>query len=661
MNILFEQFVFILSIIGLFFLPGSLLLLAFFRNRPEKFFSFEFLIFSFALGLTFINFEMLILDRLGIPLSRISLIGLAFLTILVPFLFLKFRNHREQKKQSWSLLNHGINIGFSRKESVVFIGLLVLTVFIKTIFLWNTILPTSTDLGHHMFWAKKIAIERSIPLYEEIEIDFKSGENTLTDPQPIDDFIIGEHLPFAALSLVSSADVRSAFPSIFLFLINILGILALLFLGFHLFREVFDTPHAARRALLVAFLLIGPLWALSSPEAKYVSGGVVGNIFGNFLIPVIFLTLFRAFREKSAPFLLLAILFFGTLAYTHHLSTLIFLFTFLFIIAAFIILGQKHALRDIVSFLKLFLTPLPIFGILFLGAMLLFVYAPTYLDITSVDTALGSPSKGTREGLSWGELAESIGGARLGLELSGIFLLLLSPFRKTRKTLGAAVLLGWSLGLITMTLFPATLFLDIPSNRVVTYATFPAALLGAVAFSFLFFKKNGSSVQTSAPSVTEHSLLRWSFSLLLIATIVGGFFDNGATHSRDTNAKEAVQTFIVSEWLARHTLPNEWILKDHNYIVADSWMKLFFLRDYSYPLSRGYFRRYTDEVTPREQCTLLMISAPNTPKGQACFESTGVDTIVVNPRYDAAQFNKAKDMSLMYVSDSVAVYKKINC
>ena len=86
--------------------------------------------------------------------------------------------------------------------------------------------------------------------------------------------------------------------------------------------------------------------------------------------------------------------------------------------------------------------------------------------------------------------------------------------------------------------------------------------------------------------------------------------------------------------------------------------QLFFLRDYSYPLSRGYFRRYTDEVTPREQCTLLMISAPNTPKGQSCFESTGVDTIVVNPRYDAVQFNKAKDMSLLYVSDSIAVYKK---
>lgn len=658
MNILFEQFTLILAIIGLFFLPGILILSVLFRNRSERFFQFEFLILSFALGLALLDFGMLILDALGIPLSRISIVGLTLILIAVPAFFLRYRNHEKQSSSETNIPRIQIlNIGFSKKESFTFVGLLVLTIFIKTIFLWNTILPTSTDLGHHMFWTKKIVAEGTIPPYEKIDIDFKSGKNTLTDPQPIDDFIIGEHLPFSAISLASGVNILSAFPSLFLLLVNILGILTIAFLGYRIFEDFFEDTKYSRRALLATLLLIGPLWALSSPEAKYVSGGVVGNIFGNFLIPAIFLTLLRAFREKSTPLLFLAILLFGTLAFTHHLSTLIFLFILIFIVLAFIILGRKSALRDILSFLKLFASPLPISGILFLGSILLWVYTPTYLDIASVDTALGNPSKGTREGLSFEQLAGSIGGARLGLELAGILLIL---FCSKRKTLGAAVLLGWSIGLLIMTLFPALVFLDIPSNRVVTYVTFPAALLGAVTFSFLFFKRLKHSTEESIFPIADRRLFRWSFALFLIATTIGGFFDNAATHSEETNAKEAIQTFTVSEWLVWHTPPDEWIIKDHNYLVADSWMKLFFLRDYSYPLSRGYLRRYTDEVTLREQCTLLMISAPNTPKGQACFESTGVRTVVVNPHYDGAQFNKAKNMSLIYVSDDVAVYKKTN-
>lgn len=656
MNILSDQFVFLLAIAGLFFLPGFLLLSLVFHRRTEKFFLLEYVALSFALGIFIIDFDLLLLSRIGVPITRISI--LAFVTLFVISLLLFFWRENKWKFSFFSeRLTLFDSFAFSKREGLLFAGIVLLAIFIKAVFLWDTIIPTSTDLGHHMFWSKKIALEGTVPQYEKINIAFENGENTLTAPEPIDDFVVGEHLPFAAISLATGLDFVSSFPSLFLFLVNILTLLALALLAYRLFEDILPTKTLARRGMIATLLFLGPLWALSSPEAKYVSGGVVGNLFGNLLIPLIFLALLRAFREKSAPFLLLAILLFGTLAYTHHLSTLIFLFVVLFIAAAFIILKRKGALADIFSWLKLFASPLPLAGIGFLGAMLLFVYAPTYLDIASVDTALGSPSKGTREGLSLEQLAGSVGGTRFGLELVGIILLLLSPFKKTKKTLSSAVLLGWSVGLMIMILFPGAVFLDIPSNRIGTYATFPAALLGAFAFAFLFLRDSRNEKEGN---FAQNHLFRSAFVLFLLALVTGGFFDNAATLPKETNAKEATQTFAVSEWLARRTPPDEWILKDHNYLVADSWMKLFFLRDYSYPLSRGYLRRYTDEVTLREQCTLLMISAPNTPKGQACFESTNVQTVVVNPHYDAAQFNKAKEMSLLYVSDDVAVYRKAN-
>ena len=652
-EILFNHFAFLLSVFGLFFVPGAFWI-SFFRHRIPtlSLFRLEYVVISFAVSLALLDFGMMALAGLDIPLSKFSLFAFEGLVISIP-IFTLLRQQWKQRKEVSNTEKKLTDIGFTKKESLFFIGTLLLTLFLKSVFLWNTILPTSTDLGHHMYWAKTIAESRSIPEYQKIDIAFKNNENTLTAPEPIDDFIIGEHLPFAAISIVSGEDVRSSFPSIFLLLVNLLTLLSLSLLAYRLFEGMLGSKTLARRGMMITLFLAGPLWALSSPEAKYVSGGVIGNLIGNFLIPISILTLFRALQEKSAAFFALALLSMGTLAFTHHLSTLIFLFVALFSFIVFLVLFRKDAFLRIAGWRQMFLSPAPILIAMFLFSFAIFVYAPTYLDIAAVDTALGSPSKGTREGLEFSELAIGVGSARLGLELLGIGFILLSS---ARRTLAGAVAIGWSGGLLIMSLFPEAVFLDIPSNRVATYGTFPAAILSAFALLSLFFKKD-AFVQRS---LRTRRLFQWSFSLLFISVIVGGFFDNAGALPESTNAREAVQTFAVSEWLVKRTAPDEWILKDHNYLVADSWMKLFFLRDYSYPLSRGYFRRYTDEVTPREQCTLLMISAPNTPKGQSCFESTGVDTIVVNPRYDAVQFNKAKDMSLLYVSDSIAVYRKTN-
>ena len=669
-TIAFTQLNLLLAIAGLFFLPGALILRAFLQKKLPAISLFEEILFSFALSLSVLDFGMLILSRLHIPITALSIVGFEGLLIILSLsgIFLPDIRRlalKQPKRKNAELPATSVEMPrlfFSRKNGWLFSGIIVLTIIIKSAYLWNTILPTSTDLGHHMFWAKKIEQTGSVPSYEKIGIETRETENALTAPQPIDDFIVGEHLPFAAIALVAHLDFISAFPSLVLLLVNILTVLALSILAYRLFEDILPSKVLARRGMIAVLLFIGPLWTISSPEAKYVSGGVVGNLFGNLIIPIAILTFFRAFREKNEALLSLAILFSGTLAFTHHLSTFVFLFVVIFIVALFLtqLFLANNVDRKLFSnmrdWFRLFLAPFPLTVFFSLLAVTFFVYTPTYLHASAIDTAVGTPSKATREGLTFDQLAQSVGGSRLGLEIIGIIMIFLSP---KRIRLGSIVMVAWGAGLIVMTIFPNILFIDIPSNRIGTYNTFPAALLSGYAFAALFMGKRNEK-STVESSSGEYRLLRWSFGIFLVAVIVGGFFDNAGAITATNNVSGAVQTYAVSSWLAKNTRPDEWILKDHNYIVADSWMKLFFMYDYSYPLSRGLFQRYTDETKTREQCTLLMISAPNTPKGQACFTGTGVDTVVVNPHVDSLQFAKAKDISLLYLSDDIAVYRKTN-
>lgn len=86
-------------------------------------------------------------------------------------------------------------------------------------------------------------------------------------------------------------------------------------------------------------------------------------------------------------------------------------------------------------------------------------------------------------------------------------------------------------------------------------------------------------------------------------------------------------------------------------------MKLFFLRGYTYPLSRGFFKRYEDNPN-REQCTLLMISVPNTARGEKCYTETGTNYVVVNPKFDITPFEKSARFNRIYASESIHIYQR---
>ncbi|MEK7549665.1 MAG: hypothetical protein AAB519_01635 [Patescibacteria group bacterium] len=657
MHALFSSLIFLVVTGILFFVPGFFLLRAVFGTQ-KTLSSLETFVLSFGLSIGLINFLMLILGKAGVlftPLSLIigiiaSLLSVTLFASLVRFVSKKFF---PSKKEGLPTEKNT----FSKKQLWLFYLLLVLTFAIKVIYLSHAVLPTSTDLGHHMYWAKLITETGTLPFYAEQEIITNdAGNYELSDPKPIADFIIGEHLPFSAISIIGKSDYFSAFPVVFLFLVNILSLFALIIFTMRLASELriptlSQSLFSPQNLALSALFLFGPLYSLASPQAKFVSGGVVGNTFGNFFIPLILFSYYRAFTEKRPAYLALGFFFTFALAYIHHLSTLVLLFVLIASALLYILFNASTVADTFIAWWRLLFAPAPILVILFACTFFFGIALPTYIETHAVDTAIGTPTKTTRTGLSYLQITFSSGEARVALGMAGIALLLSLA---KRKSYAGAFLLGWSLILLTMSLKPGWLFLDIPSNRIGTYLSFPLGVISAVALIWIFasFKKEEGSPKLFPPVL----ILAFFFTAFVFAS-GSGSFDNGQTLLPKSKGLATLQTFHAAQYLAEHNRPTDIILKDHNYITGDAWMKLFFLRDYFYPLSRGFFKRYEDNPN-REQCTLLMISTPNTPKGEKCFAETGTNIVVVNPSFDGTQFEKGNKWMRIYTGDTIHIYER---
>ncbi|NTW14883.1 MAG: hypothetical protein HGA38_00765 [Candidatus Moranbacteria bacterium] len=614
----------------------------------------ERLVFSFALGIGSLDVSMMFLSRISVPTNASTMIA-AMASLPVAVLLTRLAYERILHTGNARKDPRATMPSFRGRESALFALLLALTVFLKTFFLVSAGLPTATDLGHHMYWSKVIAETGELPRYEKITIeDAGEGRTKLTDPQPISDFIIGEHLPFAAIAILSGASFLSAFPVSFLLLVNLLSVCAV-FLVATRFAEHLSLPErfSPARIGLGALLFAGPLFSIASPEAKFVSGGVVGNLFGDFLIPLALLAFLRAFAESSPRLLGLGILLSFTLAYTHHLSVLILAIS-LAITLLLLITTRRRKIRDLGRrMFRLLLSPFAILTIVFAGLFFLFVMKPTYIENNAVTTAIGTATKATRTGLTFAEASGSTGASRMAIGLAALLAIVAST--GSRKSDAFAFLAGWAGALLIATLHPGWMKLDIPSDRVGNYLSFPFSVLAGTALAGFPAILRSDRLRTFLPG----QLFLFASLVLFSFAAWEGLQDNQASLPTSAKAQDTLETFASAEYLAARSLPSDVFLKDHNYITADSWMKIFFMRDYAYPLSRAYFKRYEDEAKPREQCTLRMVSTPNLPEGRACFEDLGVNLVAVNPAYDAEQFERSSDFSRIYSSTAVQVYERI--
>lgn len=538
--------------------------------------------------------------------------------------------------------NENNNLFFSKNKAILIVLVLFLAIFVKTIYLKDSIIPTATDLGHHMYWAKLISTTGQLPNYQERDIIENNGHYQISAPRKIDDFIIGEHLIFAAINLVSGLDFISAFPSLVLFLAHIFSLLTIFILTIRLFKN-FENDIGDYSPIL-ALLFVGPVFAISGSQAKFVSGGVVGNILGNLLIPLFAYFLTRALMEKKSLFMALAAFTALGLAYIHHLSAFILIFIFLFAVIIFLFSNIKRFFSFVQDWLKIILSWPVVLALIFATVMFL-VYLPTYLNTTAIDTAVGHPEKPTRTGLSLPQIKYAAGETRLALALAAVIFLI---FSQKIKNYPGALISGWFLAIFIMTYKPQLLFIDIPSNRIVNYLSFPTAILSALSASWFIHKIKNSDL---GPAITTSAI-----GLLLIAVIAGGFYDNSQSLKTTTKMGPALETFAAARYLSDKTSSSDIVLKDHNYVLADAWIKLFFMRDYNFPFSRGLLKRYEDKFSKREMCTLWMISAPNLPSGEKCYADLGVNFVMINPRYDAGQFAKSKKFDAVYANDNVGIF-----
>lgn len=650
----FLQHILFLSSVGfLLFLPGYISLRILFGVKSPLA-KWETTLASFAISVGMLDFLMILIGKNHIIFTRYS-IALSILACLYLFFVIKqiYKSIKTKTTEKGGAHPHQA-FRFTSLQGKIFLLIILLTLFTKTIFLSNAAFPTSTDLGHHMYWSKLIAETGTLPNYSEREISpDENGGEILSEPEPIADFIIGEHLPFSAVALSSGSDFISAFPVTLLFLVNMLSLLAYFALAIRLGEEIQKkfTSFIPQHFGLITLFFLGPLYTLSSPQAKFVSGGVVGNTFGNLFIPIILLFFFRAIREKNPVFMGISFFLTFTLAYTHHLSTLVLLFILLANILTLIILYRDSIGELLSEWMKLLRHPFPLSIAIACIAFFFVVAMPTYIETNAVGTAIGTPTKLTRIGLTFQEILGGNGEARATLGVAGIILMF---FFARAYRYSASVLLGWSIIILIMSLKPNLVFLDIPSNRIGSYALFPLTLLAGFTILLIpeLFRKLGQKTNTTLPLIATIS-----FIIVIFTYAIGsGSADNGGSLLTTTKADEAVETFAVSKFLSERIRPEDIILKDHNYLSADSFMKLFFMRDYGFPLSRGYFKRY--ETPGHEQCSLMMIATPNTKGGENCFVTTGTDIVVVNPIFDRAQFEKSPNFSRVYSSPLIHTYFK---
>jgi hypothetical protein len=642
LHFILNQIFFYISLLIALFLPGYFFLLATF-GKGGKLSCLERLIVSSGLSLIIVDFLMLFLNRVKVPITRFSiLVSIAIFILICCAIYKIFRKNSKQTEDKLFV--------FSPKKLLLVALLIFLTFFIKATYLKDNVLPSTTDLGHHLYWSKVISETGQIPNYTMRDINQSADPYSVSQPKPISDFIIGEHLIFSAINLLSGVEYISYFPVVTLLLINILSILALFILALRLFEDFTQSQNIAILTLFFA----GPIFAVAPPQAKYVGGGVIGNVLGNLLIPLIFYFFFRALKEKDKWMLFLALIFSMGIFYTHHLSGLLFLLAFVIIFIGILIIHFKEIGNFLKVWSKIIFSPLIISFLIFAAVFALMVYTPTYLTNRAVDTVVGGPTKIDHTGLTLGSFEFTVGEPKAALGIIGLLIFAILSLRIIRKKSYAELFLfAWVFFIMLISIKPTWSGLDIPSARVANYGAYPFALLAAFAISELIaYLKDGDTKKY----FLNHGL--WASSAIILATFIfaSGFFDNSQYATRSSDAQKTIQTFAAAQYLSRKSNPTDQIVTDHIYIASDSFIKHFFMRDYNFPYYRANLTRYANNIDKQESCTLEMISTPDSTDSQKCYQDLGIDFTLINKKFDGAQFDKLANFSQVYTSSELNIY-----
>lgn len=649
-----NQILFYITLVFLLFLPGYFFLLAVWGKNNKVISLFERLVVSLGLSIILVDFMMLILGRVGIKITKGSIITGIVLIILACYAVYKFRFKKTKEKKSEAEIYN-----FSKNQIIAIFLILFLAIFIRTLYLDSAIFPSSTDLGHHMYWANEISETGKIPDYAKRDI-IQIGENyQIGAPQKISDVIIGEHLIFAAINLVSGINYISYFPVLTLFLIDIMGLLALFMLAFRMFSD----SSNGKKAAILTLLLIGPVFAISPPQAKFVGGGVVGNIIGNLLIVIAFYFFIRFLKEYDKWLLAFFLIFSMGIFYTHHMTGFIFLLSVALFIALYVIFNLKNFPQLLANWKQAAISWPVIVFIIFLIIFFFGVYIPSYLTNNAVNTVVGEVTKQEHTGLTLQQLQDAVGESRLALGIAGIILFFIATKNISRTN--QLLLFSWIFIVTLIAVEPNIIKINIPSGRVANYGSYPLSILSAFALAeiFSFFSAKGGSASGGKSNGQKFLSTSYKFILPALILIASYFFINGL----DDNAQNLIShpdpgkannTFHASAYLASTVNSADNVLIDHVYLPADSWVKIFFMRDYNFPFYRANPDRYENGIDKNEKCTYWMVTSPETTEAKKCFNDLNMNYIMVNNITDGPQFERTQDFSKIYSGPVINIYSK---
>ncbi|MEA2006929.1 MAG: hypothetical protein U9O20_02095 [Patescibacteria group bacterium] len=633
--------------------PGFFLARAVFAGKYNDLSVFEKAVIVFSFSIVAVDFLIISANFFSIPLVRITIVlMIVFFCAVCAFVYKRRCLHGKQANE---LDKTKTNISFttlknvSYRQMLLFLTILFLILIVRSGYVVGGIMPQTTDLGHHMYWAKDIVQTGALPSYG------------------MPDFIIGEHIIFATIAIISGLPFVSAMPVLVLFLINIFSLFSMLILAYRI-GENFLSSADAKKVAFLTFLISGLFYAISSPQTKFVSGGVIGNVVGNLFIPLTLYFFLMTIKNRDKNFAMGFVLSIAALVYTHHLSLFIFVYVFigllLFSVVSLLLVSRLNLRK---FFNTLYFSVKPFFGgrnilLLFVFVLfVLFVHPPSYLNPSAIDTAVGVPVKATRTGLALDSIVKNTGPWRFFYSVIGIVIVLgvfaLKVFVDgSRKKFPSETLLSimlpisWMTMILLMSAYPSLLRVDIPSNRIVSYITFPATILSAIGIVYVL-------------SFAQKNYTKQIFTVLFLVIFGTGFlsgFSDVSDSARDSqsNFREVKQTYFATEHLTGLVEDEEMVLKDHIYLSGDTWIKLFFMNGYKFPLSRSHLKRYNDPNSKRETCTRDMIAIPDSEIGMDCFERTNVRYIMLENGSENYQFDVSDNFSRVYASDSAVIYMK---
>jgi len=642
-DFIFHDFFFFCLLWAILFVPGFLLVRL--LDKKRIFDSWEQGVLSVVLSISLATGTGIVFDLAHIPIN-------AFLLVLVYGLWmvafgLWVRRQGKEKKES------------SQEKSPVPIAFLVIfaiLVLLKGMFLIQNPIPISTDFGHHMYWAQSIVETGNLPVYEEQEIlmaESLEENHRVSEPKPISDVIIGEHVVFAFISILSQTSLISLYPVIVLFFIHIITLLGVYALARRLF-----IPFRYREAMaLTALFVAGILFGLDSPQMKYVTGGAVGNVMGNLFIVAIMLVLLVAVRERSRVFMALGIVLMIALAYTHHLSTLLLGFSLVGVLGIALFLRPKFFFGEMIHLVL----SRYVLGTLVAGLVVFFfVWTPSYIVNSAVKTVVGDAQvKEEHAGIALSDYLFVLGEERtfLGLLGLGIMAFLLWKFRlqlsQTSEDifLMSVLLLGWLIPLFLLIFSPSLLHIDIPTVRTANYTIIPLAI--ATGCFFVWF------VRKISERMSAKLLFVGMVFFFMIGLSSAGWRDNVLYLQGGGSSGKAQELHRVAQYLGEHYRESEkMVMYDHINIDGGSWMKLYFMKDYNYPFYRALLFRYDRASDKSERCTLDVFSFPQSGEAQKCFEDLHIGALALSDAEDGKSFRESSQFTRVYAGERIVVYTR---